>query len=137
MSAFSILLMAVGLIGTIVLIMAAFAGPSTAKAQAKRLELVRERHSRSTETVAQIQLKRIYAQRANRVESLVQQLIPKPALLRQRLERTGRTWTLAHYAIASIALAFGTLALLVFKGVPLILAIMLALFVGLGVPHFV
>jgi tight adherence protein B len=131
------MLMMAGLGATLVLIMAAFAGPSTSKAQAKRLELVRERHSRSTETVAQIQLKRIYAQRATRVESLVQQLIPKPALLRSRLERTGRNWTLGQYAIASVALAIGTFLLLSMRGVPLILAIMLGLFVGLGVPHFI
>ena len=87
---------------TLVLIMSAFAGPSTAKAQAKRLEAVRERHSRSTETVAQLQLKRIFAQRQNRMEGLAQQLIPKPALLRRRLERTGRSWTLGQYAIASV-----------------------------------
>ena len=137
MSGFSIMLMAAGLMGTLVLIMSAFAGPSTAKAQAKRLEMVRERHSRSTETVAQIQLKRIYAQRQNRMEGVVQQLIPKPALLRKRLERTGRTWTLGHYAIASVVLAVSAMVVLIFKGVPVILAIMLGLLVGLGMPHFV
>ena len=137
MSAFSIMLMMAGLAATLVLVMAAFAGPSTSKAQAKRLELVRERHSRSSETVAQIQLKRIYAQRQNRMEGLAQQFIPKPALLRRRLERTGRNWTLGQYAIASVALAFAALLALTFKGVPVALAIMLALFIGLGLPHFV
>jgi tight adherence protein B len=131
------MLLMAGLGATLVLIMAAFAGPSTSKAQAKRLELVRERHSRSTETVAQIQLKRIYQQRQNKMEGLAQQLIPNPALLRRRLERTGRSWTLGQYGIVSVALAIGAMLALTFKGVPLILAIMLGLFVGLGVPHFV
>ena len=137
MSVFSIMLMAGGLMGTLALAMAAFNGPSTSKAQAKRLEMVRERHSRSTETVAQLQLKRIYAQRQNKMDGLAQQLIPKPALLRQRLERTGRNWNLGQYAIASIVLALAVLAILLFKGVPLLLAVMLGLFAGLGVPHFV
>ncbi|MGQ0660813.1 type II secretion system F family protein [Sphingosinicella sp.] len=137
MSGFQIMLMAAGLAATLVLIMAAFAGPSTSKAQAKRLEMVRERHSRSTETVAQLQLKRIFAQRQNRMEGLAQRLIPKPALLRRRLERTGRSWTLGQYAIASIALAVATFLGLAFKGVPWMLAISLGLFVGIGLPHLV
>jgi len=131
------MLLAGGLFTTIMLIMAAFAGPSVAKAQAKRLESVRERHSRSSETVAQLQLKRIYAQRQNRMEGLAQQLIPNPALLRRRLERTGRTWTLGQYAIASIILAVAAFAGLSLKGVPLILSLFLGLLVGLGLPHFI
>ena len=137
MSGFQIMLMAAGLAATLVLIMAAFAGPSTSKAQAKRLEMVRERHSRSSETVAQLQLKRIFAQRQNRMEGLAQRLIPKPALLRRRLERTGRNWTLGQYAIASIVLAVIVFLGLTFKGVPWILAISLGVFVGIGLPHLV
>lgn len=137
MPGFSIMLMMAGLTATLVLIMAAFAGPSTSKAQAKRLEMVRERHSRSTETVAQLQLKRIFAQRQNKMDGLAQRLIPKPALLRQRLERTGRNWTLGQYAMVSIALAIAAFILLFFKGVPLLLALSLGIFVGIGLPHFV
>jgi len=134
---FSIMLMAAGLMATLVLVMTAFAGPSTAKAVAKRLESVRERHSRSTETVAQLQLKRIYAQRQNRMEGLAQRLIPKPALLRKRLERTGRSWTLGQYGIASIGLAVLAFMGLTFKGLPLLLALSLSAFVGIGLPHFI
>ncbi|MGE0178615.1 MAG: type II secretion system F family protein [Sphingomonas sp.] len=137
MPGFSIMLLAAGLFTTLLLVMAAFAGPSVAKAQAKRLESVRERHSRSSETVAQLQLKRIFAQRQNRMEGLAQQLIPNPALLRRRLERTGRSWTLGQYAIVSIGLAAIAFGGLVMKGVPLILALALGLLVGLGLPHFI
>jgi tight adherence protein B len=134
---FSIMLLAGGLFVTLLLVMAAFTGPSVTKAAAKRLEGVRERHSRSSETVAQLQLKRIFAQRQNRMEGVAQQLIPNPALLRRRLERTGRSWTLGQYGIASLVLAAVAFAGLMFKGVPLVLAISLALLVGLGLPHFV
>ena len=137
MPGLSILLLAMGLLMTLMLGMAALGGPSTAKAVGKRLEAVRERHSRSTETVAQLQLKRIFAQRQNRMDGLAQQLIPNPALLRRRLERTGKSWTLAQYAIFSLALGAAAFALLTFKGVPLLLGLMLALLVGLGLPHFV
>ena len=137
MSGFSIMLLAGGLFVTLLLVMAAFAGPSVTKAAAKRLEGVRERHSRSSETVAQLQLKRIFAQRQNRMEGLAQQLIPNPALLRRRLERTGRSWTLGQYGIASVVLAAAAFAGLSFKGVPFILAVSVGLLIGLGLPHFV
>ena len=137
MPGFSIMLMAAGLIATLVLVMFAFAGPSTAKAVAKRLESVRERHSRSTETVAQLQLKRIYAQRQNKMDGLAQRLIPRPALLRRRLERTGRSWTLGQYAIASLAIGVLVFLLLAFRGVPFILSFSLGLFAAFGLPHFI
>ena len=71
----------------------AFAGPSPAKAQAKRLESVRERHSKSSEVAAQAQLKRIFANRAAqpRMEGFAQRFIPNPALASQaaRADRQG------------------------------------------------
>ncbi len=133
----TMILMFAGLAATLVMIMAAFAGPSTSKATAKRLEAVRERHSRSSETVAQLQLRRIFAARQNRMDGLAQQLIPNPALLRKRLEQTGRNWTLAQYAVFSVGLAGAVFAGLTFRGMPLLLSIALALLVGLGLPHFV
>ena len=134
---FSLILMFAGLAATLVMVMAAFAGPSLSKATAKRLEAVRDRHSRSSETVAQLQLRRIFAQRQNRMEGLAQQLIPNPALLRKRLEQTGRSWTLGQYAAVSVGLAALVLAGLLFKGLPLLLSLALGLLVGLGLPHLV
>ena len=101
-----------------------------ARRTAKRLEAIRERHSRSTEVAAQAQLSRIFAQRQNAMEGLAQQLIPNPALLRKRLEQTGRSWTLGQYAAASLGLGAIVFAALIFKGLPLLLAISLALLVG-------
>src|SRR5687768_10434182 len=137
MSGFSIMLLAAGLFGFLVLLILGFSGPSTGRVQSKRLEKVRERHSKSTEIAAQAQLKRIFENRANRTESFIQQFIPRPALLRLRLEQTGRTWTLNQYALASVGLGVTVLLLLLFKGLPLILAVPLGLFAALGLPHFI
>ena len=137
MSGFALMLMAVGLITTLLLVMAAFAGPSLAKAQARRLESLRERHSRSTEAVAQAQLRRIYAARQNRMEGLAQRFIPNPALFRRRLEQTGKSWTLGQYAIGSIGLAGVVAALLIVRGLPFGLALALGALAGIGLPHFV
>jgi tight adherence protein B len=99
---------------------------------------VRERHSRSTEVAAQMQLKRILANRnSSRIEGLAQRFIPKPALLRQRLERTGKSWTLGQYVLASLALAVVVTLLLTVRRVPFPLPILLGLFAGIGIPHFV
>ena len=137
MSGFALMLMAAGLITTLLLVMAAFAGPSLAKAQSRRLESLRERHSRSTEAVAQAQLRRIYAQRQNRMEGLAQRFIPNPALFRRRLEQTGKSWTLGQYAIGSAGLAAVVAAILMLRGVPLSLGLALGGLAGIGIPHFV
>ncbi|MGQ0588236.1 MAG: type II secretion system F family protein [Sphingosinicella sp.] len=137
MSGFALMLMAAGLITTLLLVMAAFAGPSLAKAQARRLESVRERHSRSTEAVAQAQLRRIYAQRQNRMEGLAQRFIPNPALFRRRLEQTGKSWTLGQYGIASVGLAGAVAAVLILRGLPIGLGLALGALAGIGLPHFI
>jgi tight adherence protein B len=137
MSGYSIMLLAAGLFGTLAMLIMGFSGPSTGRASAKRLEKVRERHSKSSEIAAQAQLKRIFQNRGDQVEGFAQRFIPKPALLRRRLEQTGRTWTLGQYAMASFGLAVVVMLLLWFKSVPLMLAIPLGLFAGIGLPHFI
>ena len=139
MSGMMMLLMAAGLVGTLFLVASAFSGPSMAKVQAKRLESVRERHSKSSEIAAAAQMKRIFANRqsGNKVDGIAQRLIPNPALLRHRLEQTGRTWTLGQYALASLGLAVTVILLLKFKGAPLMFALPFGVLVGAGLPHFV
>ena len=137
MSGFSILLLAAGLFGTLALLILGLSGPSAGKAKAKRLEKVRERHSKSSEIAAQAQLKRIFQNRENQMEGFAQRFVPKPALLRRRLEQTGRSWTLSQYALASLGLTVAVILLFSFKGLPLLLAVPLGMFVGIGLPHFV
>jgi tight adherence protein B len=138
MSGLMMVLFAAGLMGTLLLVGVALAGPSVGKAQAKRLESVRERHSKSSEIAAQAQLKRIFANRqTNKVDGFAQRFIPNPALLRKRLEHTGRKWTLGQYALACVGLTLAVMLLLWMKGAPLILATPFGVVVGLGLPHFV
>lgn len=128
-----------GALGAVLLVAALLSGPSMAKATSRRLENVRERHSRSSEVVQQVQLKKILANRkqATKAESLVSTLIPNPALLRARLAMTGKSWTLSQYAGASLVLFVVTFALLYLRGAPAMLSLCFGLFVALGVPHFV
>src|SRR3954464_11346278 len=112
MPSLTILLLLAGVIGSAMLAMAAFAGPNAGKQLKRRLDDLRERHSRSTDVAAQAQLKRIYAQRQNRGDTFAKRFIPNPALLQLRLTQTGKSWTLAQYLMASAGLAIAIAALL-------------------------
>jgi tight adherence protein B len=132
------IILALGLIGTLALGYFAFSGPSTSKAQLRRLESLRERHSKSNEVAAQAQLKRILQNRTQTtMDGLAQRFIPKPALLRRRLQQTGRTWTLGQYASASLGIIVVITLALALRGMPLLLALFVGLFVGIGLPHFI
>jgi tight adherence protein B len=132
------LMMVAGLMGTMVLGYYAFAGPSASAAQNRRLESVRERHSKSNEVAAQAQLKRILQSRTeSRMEGFAQRFIPNPALLRQRLQQTGKSFTLMQYALASLGLTIVLTTGLSFKGLYFPLALLVGLFLGIGLPHFI
>jgi tight adherence protein B len=135
---FPILMLAAGVIGAGVLGVLAMRGPSAAKAQNRRLEGVRERHSKSNEVATQAQLKRLLANRAeNRMDGLAQRFIPKPALLKARLHQTGKSWSLGHYALVSLSLIVVIAVLAAMRGMPPALALFLGLFVGIGLPHYI
>jgi tight adherence protein B len=101
------------------------------------MELIRERHGDVIAGNAQAQIRKLFAQRNTKFEGFATSLIPKPALLRKRLEMTGKEITLGRYAVICLGVtAFVTLAL-AFRGAPLILALMMGMFFGIGGPHFV
>ena len=93
------------LFGTILIVAAAFAlflgirafsGPSAGKAVKRRLELLKERHADGVLAAnAQAQIRKLMAQRQSRAEGIASTLLPKPALLRKRLEQTGKRISLA------------------------------------------
>jgi len=125
-----------GAAGVLMVLAGLFGGPSAGKASNRRLETVRERHSRSSEIATQVQLKKIMAnRRQTKVDGLASSLIPNPALLRQRLAMTGKPWTLTQYVGASVGLLVVVFGLLFYRGVPITLALAMGMLVGLGLPH--
>ncbi len=138
MLSFPILMLGGGVLAVLALMVFAMGGPNVSKAQSRRLETVRERHSKSREVAAQAQLKRILQSRGpTKMDGLAQRLIPNPALLRRRLHQTGRTWTLAQYGLVSLGIIAVVSLLLIFKGLPLLLAGLVGIFMGVGLPHFI
>ena len=112
-------------------------GPSPTKALKRRIELVKERHAEGVSAAAQAQIRKLLAARASRIDGFASSIIPRPALLRKRLEMTGRDITLGKYATICFGITAVTMGLLLFRGAPPFLALFAGLFVGIGIPHFV
>jgi tight adherence protein B len=132
-----ILILGIGLVMVAVLTILALAGPSAGKATARRLETLKDRHSTSQASLQQAQMRRILASRDTRMDTLASRLIPNPALLRLRLSKTGKTWTLGQYAMVSAGLLIGVSFLLIMRGMPILLSLALGVFSGLVIPHMV
>ena len=126
-----------GGLGAVVLALAAMRGPSASKTLKRRVELIKERHGDIIAGNAQAQIRKLMAQRASRIESYASTLIPKPALLRKRLEMTGKDITLGKYAVVCLGITLLTVLAFVVKGAPILLGLFLGLFLGIGMPHFI
>jgi tight adherence protein B len=133
-----IIIVAIGVLGALLLGGKAMSGPNPRKSVKRRMELLKERHADGILAAnAQAQIRKLMAARASRVEGVFSTLIPKPALMRKRLEQTGKPITLGKYAMASVGLAVFVAALAMLKGAPFLLAFFVGLFAGVGIPHFV
>jgi tight adherence protein B len=131
-------IMIIGGVGALGLAFMAISGPSASKSVKRRVELIKERHGDAMTGNAQAQIRKLFADRGgSRIEGFASTLIPKPALLRKRLEQTGKNITLGKYALVCIGIIAFILVGLTFRGAPIILSAMLGLFFGVGGPHFV
>jgi tight adherence protein B len=133
-----IIIVAIGVLGALLLGGKAMGGPNPRKSVKRRMELLKERHAEGGALAAnaQAQIRKLMAARASRVESLASTLIPKPALMRKRLEQTGKQISLGKYVMASLGIALFIAALLMIKSMPFMLALSAGLFAGVAVPHF-
>src|SRR5215470_7366145 len=127
----------IGVVGALALAYFAMRGPSASSALKRRMELVKERHGDLVAGSAQAQIRKLMAQRASRIESYASTLIPKPALLRKRLEMTGKDISLGKYAVICLGVGLFVAAALMLRGAPLLLSLLLGMFFGIGGPHFI
>lgn len=127
---------ALGSVLMLVMIAIAFAGPSAARAQSRRIASVRSRYGPAG-VVADAQMRRIAMQRHTRMDLAFGRILPNPALLAKRLAMTGRNWTVGGYGAVSAGVAATVALLAMIRGLPLLLALFLGLFLGMGGPHFV
>ena len=122
----------------ILLVYFALATPANAKAQSRRLDALKLRHGGGgAPTALEAQMRRVMAARETKLDTWFMQFVPKPDLLRKRIAMTGKSWTLTHYAGAAIAITVVIAGAAIFQGMPVILALLVGLFVGIGLPHMV
>ena len=110
-------------------------GPSTGRSQTRRLSAVRERYG-SIAVMSEEKLRRITTRRASRADLAFGKIFPNRELLQKRLNMTGKTWKVGQYGIATAGLTVVIALLVRLQGMPLLLAILVGIVVGVGVPHF-
>ncbi len=136
MDTIQILLISLGLTGLVALLAVALIGPSPAKAAARRLQTLRLRHSESALDRVEAQMRKAVASRRPRTH-VIAGSSSRRAAFHLRLHRTGKGWTMRQYLYASIGLGAVIAALLMLKTGSLLLSCVIALTVGLGLPHMV
>ncbi|KQO12892.1 type II secretion system F family protein [Sphingomonas sp. Leaf242] len=118
------------------IVLFAFAGPSTGRAQSRRIAAVRERHGDAL-VVAEAQLRRISMTQDTKMDLAFGRILPNPVQLAKRLAMTGKDWTVGQYGLATAGIALVIAALMLLKGLPILLALLFGAFVGVGLPHFI
>ncbi|MCT2559679.1 type II secretion system F family protein [Tsuneonella sp. YG55] len=136
MSILQLLLFAGGLMAIMVLAYSALAGPSAAKEGNRRLQAVRYRHSESTDTKVESQLKKAIAARKPKTFKVAGSGSRLEALA-VRLDRTGKGWTLTNYLYASLGVGVVVMVIMYLKSGAALLSLGVGLFAGAGVPHLV
>jgi tight adherence protein B len=131
-----ILILASGVLLMLMLVVFAFAGPSAAKAGTRRLASVKERHVGGGASI-DAHVRKIAMARATRMDLAFTRFLPNPAQLQKRLNMTGKSWTVGQYGMASAGLMILVSALVALRGMPILLALFVGLFVGAGIPHMV
>ena len=130
-----ILAIAIGALVVLGIAFFAFAGPSPQRAQTRRLSAVRARHGDGP-LLPEAQLRSISnTKTASKSEAAFGRLLPNPAQLAKRLAMTGKSWTVGQYGKATAGIVAVVAGLLILKGAPILLAVFVGLFVGIGLPH--
>src|SRR5205809_7372775 len=116
-------LLIIGGVGALAMAFTAVRGPSAGRNLKRRMELIRERHGDVLTGNAQAQIRKLFAERGSKLEGYASTLIPKPALLRKRLEQTGKDITLGKYALVCVGIIAVVTFLLTVRGAPFILSL--------------
>lgn len=130
------LLISGGIFVVILVAYLALTGSGAGQAQKRRLDALRYRHSESTDTKVESQLKKAIAARkpkAHRVAGSGSRL----EALAMRLDRTGKGWTVTQYLYASAGIALVVALAIFMKSGAFLLSLGVGLLIGAGIPHLV
>lgn len=107
-----------------------------AKAQKRRMQSLRFRHSDSLDAKVDAQFRRAVAARKPKTYQVAGSGSRMEALA-MRLKRTGKDWTVTQYIYASVGLALAVAVVIFVLSKALLLSLGLGLLVGAGLPHMV
>ena len=136
MDFFQTLLITFVIFGALVAVYAVIAGSGVSKAQKRRMQAVRYRHSESLDAKVDAQFKRAVAARKPKAYK-VAGAGSRTEALAMRLNRTGKSWTVTQYIYASAGLTIVVGALVFATSQAPLLSLGVGLFVGAGLPHMV
>ena len=136
MNIFQLGMVAAGIMALLILGMFLVGGKSPAKEAARRLQGVRYRHSESTDSKVESQLKKAIAARKPKMHKVAGSGSRLEAL-QMRLERTGKPWSLTQYLYVSAGLAVALILLVYLKTGSPLMALGVGVLVGAGLPHMV
>ncbi|MEQ1686950.1 MAG: type II secretion system F family protein [Sphingopyxis sp.] len=118
-----------------VLLFFAFSGPNPEKALQRRVTALRDRLVPSNEAALAAQMRKTIATRLPTQDLGLAKLLPNPEKLALRLKQTGKKWTLARYMAICVGMSAVLAVVFITLGAPILMAVLLGLFVGLGLPH--
>ena len=136
MNTIQLMLVAGGVLALLVLGYAIIAGPNVGKNGQRRLQQLRYRHSESTDTKVESQLKKAIAARKPKAHKTAGSDSRIEALA-LRLDRTGKGWTLSQYAYASLGIGLVVALIMFLRSGSLPLSLAIGTFAGAGIPHFI
>ncbi len=136
MNIIQLMLVAVGVLALLAIGYTLLSGPNPAKSSQRRLQQLRYRHSESTDTKVESQLKKAIAARKPKLHRTAGSQSRIQALA-VRLDRTGKGWTLSQYAYGSLGIGVAIALLMFLRSGSLGLSLGVGVLFGAGVPHFI
>ena len=136
MDFFQTLLITLVIFTALVAAYAIVTGSGAAKAQKRRMQSLRYRHSESTDAKVESQFKKAIAARkptAHRVAGSGSRM----EALAVRLDRTGKKWTVSQYLYTSIGITLVLAVLIFIQSQAIMLSLGVGLLIGAGIPHMV
>ena len=108
---------------------------SPTRHRARRMKAISARHGANAAAAAEATIRRIQANRATRLDTVVMRLLPNPAKLQERLSKTGKGWTVGQYGTA-MAVIFVVVALAgLLRGLPVLYTLVAAVVLAVALPH--
>ncbi|MBX9814168.1 MAG: type II secretion system F family protein [Sphingomonas sp.] len=130
-------LLVLGALAALGLLVLATSGPNADRIKTRRLKSLTERHIGTPAATVEAQLRKIKTNQATRIDQAFLRFLPNPAQLQKRLAMTGQNWTVGQYGMVSAGILVTVGALLTLRGMPVILALLLGLFLAAWLPHMV